>query len=457
MKGYFFAMMGLLLLTIPYTSVAKPQAALSPDEIRVDGNPDEIGKDGNEPEKMGMKKGISITVGVENAAIVGSDNRALQAAVDYVAGLGGGTVYIGPGVYEMKDSLHLRSNITVIGAGEATILRKGKGHTSRLVTDGDYGEEQITVEDPSGFEVGMGVTVRDDPSGGFHTTVGTIIAQLDENTFAINTPLQADCMVHNNAIAKNTFPLISAYYAENIRIERLTIDGNRVNNEYLNGCRGGGIFFYRVNHSQLIDCLVHDYNGDGISFQQSSDITVENCVSHHNGGLGFHPGSGSQRPTMRKNLAYKNDDDGLFLCWRVRHGIFEGNELRNNGRYGISIGHKDSDNILRNNIVVGNAIHGIYFRDEPEYTGGHRNRLEGNQIFNNGASTEGSGIYIDGETNDIAIVGNQIGNRAEMGEQTQRYGIVIGAKAKRVKLEENHIHGNLEGDLQTHNQPQSKD
>src|SRR5438445_5448562 len=32
-----------------------------------------------------------ITVGVRDADIVGADNRALQAAVDYIAGLGGGT------------------------------------------------------------------------------------------------------------------------------------------------------------------------------------------------------------------------------------------------------------------------------------------------------------------------------------------------------------------------------
>ena len=397
--------------------------------------------------RSSMKKGVTITVGVKDATIVGTSNRVLQAAVDYVAGLGGGTVYIGPGVYEMKDSLHLRSNVTIIGAGEDTILRKADGYMSRLVTDGDYGEEQITVDDPTGFEVGMGVTVRDDRSGGFHTTVGTILAQIDENTFTINTPLQADCMVGNNAIAKNTFPIVSAYYAENIRIEGLTIDGNREGNEHLNGCRGGGIFFYRVTDSHIVDCTVHDYNGDGISFQQSSDITVENSVSHNNATLGFHPGSGSQRPTMRNNLAYENGADGLFLCWRVRHGVFEGNELRDNGRYGISIGHKDSDNLLRNNIVIGNANHGIYFRNEPEYTGGHRNRLEGNQIFNN----EGSGIYIDGETNDVVIIGNQIGNRSEHGEPTQRFGIVIGEKAKRVKLEENQIEGNLDGEIQKRN------
>ena len=395
-----------------------------------------------------MKKGVTITVGIENAAIVGSDNYTLQAAVDYVSGLGGGTVCIGAGVYEMEDSLHLRSNVTVIGTGKDTVLRKRSGHISPLTTDGDYGEEQITVEDGAGFKVGMGVTVGDDRSGGFHTTVGTIIGRVDENTFIINSPLQADCMVRNNALAKNTFPIFSAYYAENIRIEGVTVDGNRANNAHLNGCRGAGIFFYRVNNSHIHNCTVHDYNGDGFSFQQSNNISIENCVSHHNAGLGFHPGSGSQRPTIRNNAASENSDDGLFLCWRVRHGTFEGNELRGNGRYGISIGHKDSDNLLRENTVVGNVNHGIYFRNEPEHTGGHRNRLEGNKIYNNGTNGKGSGIYIDGETNDTMIVGNEIGNQSEVGESTQRFGIVIGAKAKRVQLEGNRIERNLDGEIQ---------
>ena len=284
--------------------------------------------------------------------------------------------------------------------------------------------------------------------GGFHTTVGTIIARVDEHTFVINSPLQADCMVYNNALAKNTFPILSAYYAENIRIEGVTVDGNRANNAHLNGCRGAGIFFYRVNDSQIHKCTVHNYNGDGFSFQQSNNISIENCVSYHNEGLGFHPGSGSQCPTIRNNTAYENKDDGLFLCWRVRHGTFEGNELRGNGRYGISIGHKDSDNLLRGNTVIGNMNHGIYFRNEPEYTGGHRNRLEGNKIYNNGTNGEGSGIYIDGETNDTVIVGNEIGNQSEAGDSTQRFGIVIGAKAKRVKLEGNQIERNLDGEIQ---------
>ena len=394
-----------------------------------------------------MKNEIHISVGVEDAAITGADHRALQAAVDYVAALGGGTIQVQSGTYRMEDSLHLRSNIKLIGNSEQTIFRKGHGSISPLSTDGDYGEEQVSLIDPTGFEVGSGISVRDDSSGGFHTTTATIIAQLDKNTFAINKPLQADYMVAKNASAKNAFPVISAYHTENVEIEGLTIDGNRAVNQPLNGCRGAGIFFYRVNNSRISNCIVHDYNGDGYSFQQSNDIVIENCQSYHNSNLGFHPGSGSQRPVIRNNTAYENEGDGLFLCWRVRHGIFEGNELRNNGQYGISIGHKDSDNLLRDNLVLSNASHGIYFRNEPEYTGGHRNRLEANAIYNNGTQGNGNGITIDGETNDISIINNRIGNKTEYGDATQRIGILVGQKTKRIEITENEIKDNLDTDI----------
>jgi len=82
-----------------------------------------------------------ITVGQTNTDVPGTDNRALQAAVDYVAGLGGGIVEIGPGEYLMRDSLHLRPHVVVRGTPGNTILRKADAAESPLVIDGDFGEE----------------------------------------------------------------------------------------------------------------------------------------------------------------------------------------------------------------------------------------------------------------------------------------------------------------------------
>src|SRR4051812_34002804 len=101
----------------------------------------------------------TIKVGRENADIVGADNRALQAAVDYIATLGGGSVEVGPGEYAMRDSLHLRSNVAVRGTPGKTVLRKADGALSPLAIDGDYGEEQVTLANPAGFDVGCGIAV----------------------------------------------------------------------------------------------------------------------------------------------------------------------------------------------------------------------------------------------------------------------------------------------------------
>lgn len=74
--------------------------------------------------------------------------------MDYVGNLGMGVVEIGPGDYLMRNSLHLRSRVTVRGASRSTVLRKDREHRSPMVADGDFGEAAITVRDPEGFVVG---------------------------------------------------------------------------------------------------------------------------------------------------------------------------------------------------------------------------------------------------------------------------------------------------------------
>jgi len=385
-----------------------------------------------------MKELPGITVGKENADLIGNDNRVLQAAVDYIAGLGGGIVEVGEGEYVMHDSLHLRSNVTVRGKKGKTILRKSDGVTSALALDGDFGEQQVTVENPAGFAVGCGVAIWDSRSGGFHTTVARITGR-NGNTFSIDNPLMADCMVRNKARAATVFPVVSAYNLEGARIENLVIDGNKKSNVHLNGCRGAGIFFYRAFRTVIQGCVVRNYNGDGISFQQSNDVTVVDCVCEDNASLGLHPGSGSQRPIVRKCIARRNGTDGLFLCWRVRHGLFEDNILEGNGRFGISIGHKDSDNLLRRNRVRLNHRDGVFFRNESLGMAAHRNRLEENIIENNGTGGEAAGICIRGHTNDLVFKNNIIRDTRTDEAQTQTTGIRIEEQVGKVVLDGNKI------------------
>jgi parallel beta-helix repeat protein len=154
------------------------------------------------------------------------------------------------------------------------------------------------------------------------------------------------------------FPIVGGWQVKNAAVEGLTIDGNRSKSLALDGCRGGGIYLFECANVRISRCEVHKCNGDGISFQVSRKIVVNGCTTHDNAGHGLHPGSGSRRPILRHNRAFGNDQDGLFVCWRVQHGLFDDNIIESNKRSGFSIGHKDSDNLFQNNRITGNRSAG---------------------------------------------------------------------------------------------------
>jgi len=385
-----------------------------------------------------MSEKPHVTVGRAEADIVGADNRALQAAVDYIASLGGGMVEIGEGEFVMRDSLHLRSHVTVRGKRPGTVLRKAAGADSRLELDGDYGEEQITLALPEGFDVGCGVAIWDDNAEGFHVTVARITGR-NGRTVSLDRPLGSDYMVRDNARAATVFPVISAQNTEDAAIEGLTVEGSRDQNAVLGGCRGAAIYLYRAFGTVIRGCIARHFNGDGISFQASNDVLVENCISEQNAGRGLHPGSGSQRAVIRGCIARENGEDGLYLCWRVRHGLFENNRLENNGRHGISIGHKDSDNLLRENTVRENARDGVYFRAENLGMAPYRNRIEKNIVENNGRENTVAGIRVRGEVLGLVFIDNTIRDTRPAGLRKQKTGILIEKEVREITLKDNRI------------------
>src|SRR5436305_6546620 len=134
--------------------------------------------------------GAEVHVGQGEGDIRGSDHRALQAAVDYIAGLGSGTVFIGPGRYEMRNALTLRDNVRVVGVPGRTVLAACDGFSTRLAADGDCNQREITVADPSRLRVGDGVAVLDKRAGGgFGVTTATLTARLGPNAFRVSRPL----------------------------------------------------------------------------------------------------------------------------------------------------------------------------------------------------------------------------------------------------------------------------
>ena len=382
-----------------------------------------------------------VRVGITEGDLCGSDHRVLQAAVDYIAGLGGGTVHIGPGEWTLRDSVRLRSGVALVGSGPETVLKKAPGGLSKLAEDGDYGDVRALPEEPSHFEVGDGVTVYSDSQRGFHSTCGTIVRKDPDGAVTIDAIFNSDFMVAHEATVSKACPLIRGVDEEGVAVRNMVLDGNRGNCPPEDSCRGGALNLLRVGNVEITGVTFRNMNGDGLSFQNSPDVAVEDCIFEDNAGGGCHPGSGSQRPVVRNCIMRRNGGCGMFVCWRVKHGRFEGNVLEDNAQHGISNGHKDTDNRFVGNQVRRNGFSGIYFRDEAEHAAGHRCLVERCIVEGNGRSGEHGGrpsaaIRIDGETNDIVLRGNTV-------RHTDGPAILIGEKAGEVKLEGNDIVGEV--------------
>jgi hypothetical protein len=377
---------------------------------------------------------LSITVGPEKADITGADHKAIQAAVDYVAALGGGTVRILPGTYRLRNAVYLRSGIRVAGSGEETVLIKQPSVTTKLAADSDWFDQEITLADPGGFELGDGVCIR--TGNGGDVVKRTLVAR-SGNRFKLDRALRKNFWLANDTTVSTLFPLFSGEEISDVSIENLALDGNKQQNENLNGNYAGCIFVQDCSRLQFRGLTTRNYNGDGISWQICHDVVVENCHSHGNVGLGLHPGSGSQRPVIRNNRLVGNGI-GLFFCWGVRYGLAEGNVIEDTETAGISIGHHDTDNLITGNTVRRSGKVGVLFRPERgKDFAAHRNRLENNRIEDSGAD-DAVAVDIQGGTEQVTLRGNEL---VETRAPARRIGIRLGAQTREITLLDNKIRG----------------
>jgi hypothetical protein len=380
---------------------------------------------------------LTVTVGPANADIVGTGATALQAAVDYVARFGGGTVKVLPGTYRLRNAVYLQSKVRLLGSGAQTILIKEPSVTTTLAQDSDWFDQEITLVDATGFEIGDGICLRSQKNGDSsgETIKRTLVAR-SGNRFKLDQGLRKNFWRLNQTKVSTLFPIISGEHLADVVIEDLVLDGNRTRNENLDGNYAGCIFLQECNRVAIRGVTARNYNGDGISWQICHDVTVENCVSEGHAGFGVHPGSGSQRTVIRNNRLIGNRI-GLFFCWGVRQGLAEKNNIQGN-EIGISIGHHDTDNLVRGNEVADSKKVGVLFRPErgQDFTG-NRNRIQNNRLVNN-AAAGGFVVDIQGGTESIVLAENEI---IETREAAQPVAIRLGPDTKNITLHDNRIQG----------------
>lgn len=381
---------------------------------------------------------LTITVGPKKGDLIGSTQLVIQAAVDTAARLGGGTVKILPGEYTFRNAVYLPSGVRIVGSGLDSVVKKAPSVKTKLTADSDWYDQEITLENPDGFQLGDGVFLhtKNPHNAGTDVVKRTLVAR-QGNRFKLNQALRQNFWLVGEPTAATLFPLFSGENIANVVIEDLAFDGNKDNNENLNGNYGGCIFLQDCNNIHMRRLTVRNYNGDGISWQICHDVVVEDCHSHDNADLGLHPGSGSQRPLIRNNKI-ENATIGIFFCWGVRYGLAEGNTVVG-CRDSVSIGHCDTDNIVRKNRILDSKTVAVVFRHDNrgQDFDPHRNRIEENEIVNSGPA-DGVAIDVQGTTQDVQLVRNTVREtRAPM----NRIGIRIGEQVGRIAVSDNNVTG----------------
>jgi hypothetical protein len=393
------------------------------------------GDDASEPN---WSERATITVGPKDADLVGTTDKVLQSAVDYVARLGGGTVKVLPGTYRLRNSVFLASKVRLVGSGLDSVLIKEPSHVAKLAEDSDWFDQEITLAGGGAFRVGDGVCLRtkNPHDGGSDVLKRTLVAK-DGNRFKLDRPLRENFWLMGESTCSALFPLVTGELISQIAIENIALDGNKSQNDNLDGNYSGCIFLQDCSRVTIRGVTARNQNGDGMSWQICHDVTVEDCHSHDHAGLGLHPGSGSQRPVMRNNKLAGNDI-GLFFCWGVKYGLAEGNKISGSKSYGISIGHRDNENLIVGNDVANSGKAGVLFRAERgKDFAPHRNRLENNRIVDSGPEN-GAAVDVQGETQEVQISGNDI---RETRGPASRVGIRLGAKTSQIELAGNRFAG----------------
>ena len=389
------------------------------------------------------KQGTILTVGGEQADFQGFSNRSIQLAVDALPAEGG-TVKLEPGTFVLKDGVRLRSNVNLIGSGPETILKRGKGYKSRLIDDADYAELKLMVEDASGFEPGMSVQIWDEPQSGCWDVSAGTITDIQDNVIYIDSYLIRDYRADHDGWVSNAGSGVLVMEAENVLVSNLVIDGNKEQNERMDGCNGGGVAILKSRNVTIDNIHVKDFNGEGITWQITENVTVQNCEIEGSGNIGLHPGTGSPKSRILNNNVHHNTVDGMFICWRVHHSIVMNNQFHHNGRHGICTGHKDSDVVFEDNHIFENGEDGVNLREENSRNSPHRNTFKNNLVENNGQNGKGYGFTVLSSPQGLVIRDNII---RDTGKGTQKAGVFLQENVPEVTLEGNKISGHPDGEV----------
>lgn len=395
-----------------------------------------------------------ITVGASGAQIEGLSHSSIQAAMDRLADAGGGVVELSEGTFDLRDTLRLRSGVTLRGQGSSTVLRKCDGVRCAISVDLDWVTQRVTIEDSSGFEPGMGVTIGDDRWAHQGNEIVATIARKSGNTLEFDQVMRGPAMANRNGYILTGFPLLWGAGVTNVGIERLVLDGNPARNFlHPDAWKLSGIYLDEVRQAVIRDCEVREIVGFGCFVLNCADVALTGCRVSDCALEGVHVGStrgfSLRHCRIEGNAVRMEGRGGVYLCFLAIEGVYEDNEILNNNGPGIIIGYRDRDNLFIRNVIRGNRPTGIalgaQFRGDTYRTYG--NVFRDCVIEDNGDAQEGFGVHISGDAHHTRLERCVIRDTRSEGRKQQRVGLHVGPEVQDVNAVECRIEGNSSAEM----------
>jgi parallel beta-helix repeat protein len=352
---------------------------------------------------------LSPTAGANLSA---ADFPTIQAAIDALPA-SGGRVFIPAGTYVLKGSVKPRDNVTLSGAGPATVLKAYDLVVSKTTVPIKVGDRQATVEDAKDFEVGMDVFAHKSIEWGpaAEKAFSYAITGIDGRILKFDRP--ATCAQPAGAVICTGAPVVLVFKKRNVVIENLTIDGNRKPKWVYVNLKMAGVYLWAASDCTVRNCRIVNASGDGTSAQfpptgwtgvtsarpqgwakgrEHEGNGTQILGNHIRGasGFGIHLGGGQTKSIVKGNVVRACAWDGFYWCWDNMFSIVTDNIFTNNGWNGIggygdgSARNSDTQNITSNNICAYNGHSGI------AVTGGSGNILSGNVCYANSRERKGA-------------------------------------------------------------------
>jgi parallel beta-helix repeat protein len=388
---------------------------------------------------------------VRPASLVKTDSptAGIQEAVDALPPAGG-MVTLPAGEYVLRQSIRLRSNVTLQGTGAGTLLWKKRHAESRLAATASQGSRSVQVVHASGFSVGDQVAIRDQDAMGWNV-VQAIITDVQGNELRLDRPMPRVCDVARMGFVILMFPAITANQASKLVIKDLVVKDETVRDLTMYGpldvrSKWGvilpfplaAIHLSSATDARIENCVVTGWLSDGISLQGGGNDTVVNCRVEKCTGKGLHPGGGLHDSLFSHNVSRENGDDGLYFCAKVLRVTVSENQLIGNKANGVGgLGDwGDTLNTVTKNVISGNGMHGVQMDDSVS------NTVIDNTISNNSQSAPGqySGIWLKW-TSKSTVKDNRCFD--DQAKKTQKHGIDELADCHENTIANNDCHGNI--------------